>query len=140
MLARYIFECSLGRIKIYIELLAMIIKSSAYLITIILFIQVFAFLGSVQAVVELIVPGYHSIYLYTIEWFPGFAYCISCGIVLIMLTVASYIRCRAILKDTKCKNMDINNNSSNKKIFDSVATCDPIYKQVTTNLVQNNIL
>ena len=64
------------------------------------------------------------------EWFPEFAYCISCGIVLIMLTIACYIRCRAILKGTKCNNMDIHND---RKIFNSVATCDLIYKQVTSD-------
>ena len=55
-------------------------------------IKVFACVSSVQAMVEVVGPLYHVIYLGTIDWYPGFAYCISSMILISMIVITVYCR------------------------------------------------
>ena len=56
------------------------------------FIKVFACVSSVQAMVEVVGPLYHVIYLGTINWYSGFAYCISSVILILMIVITLYCR------------------------------------------------
>jgi len=54
--------------------------------------KVFACVASVQAIVELFGPVYHAIYLGTIDWYPGFAYCVSAFVLIFMIVMTIYCR------------------------------------------------
>ncbi len=105
----------------------------------------FACVSSIQAVVELIGPVYHLIYLGTIEWYPGFAYCVSFVILIIMLVMTIYCRwfltrwSSVIIGPTVCNNSDIN-NTRNTESFSSIAEIDPIYNQTTGSLEPRKVL
>ena len=45
-----------------------------------------------QAIVELFGPVYHAIYLGTIDWYPGFAYCVSAFVLIFMIAMTLYCR------------------------------------------------
>merc|ERR1711894_768342 len=54
--------------------------------------KVFACVASMQAIVELFGPVYHAIYLGTIDWYPGFAYCVSALVLIFMIAMTVYCR------------------------------------------------
>merc|ERR1712241_511852 len=95
--------------------------------------KVFACIASIQSVVELVGPVYHLIYLGTIDWYPGFAYCVSAFILIIMIVLTIY--CRWFLSRVSTASVgpvirstieekDTNNNQN----YSSIANYDPIYK------------
>ena len=51
----------------------------------------FACVGAIQALVGLISPVYQLIYRATYDWHLGFVYCISCTILILMLTLTLYV-------------------------------------------------
>merc|ERR1719351_504170 len=96
--------------------------------------KVFACVASMQAIVELFGPVYHAIYLGTIDWYPGFAYCVSAFVLIFMIMMTVYCRWFVFrwtekIADPKLYGKDvrsafyINNTNSSTKPYLSSKQC-----------------
>ena len=75
--------------------------------------------------VDFVGPLYNLIYLATLEWYPGFAYCLSNMILIVMIVMTLYCRWYVINWSKFDANMNINTKDMNKDIlqfWDSVTT------------------
>ena len=55
------------------------------------FLQVFACVGSITALVSFVSPIYNLIYAATYNWHKGFVYCVSCTILAFMFGLTAYV-------------------------------------------------
>jgi len=94
--------------------------------------KVFACVGAIQALVGLFSPLYSLIYRNTLEWHPGFVYCISCTVLALMLvlTLYAYIFMRKFEKWKKNQQL-MTNATQDTKVIEQIFK--PQYKQINND-------
>ena len=95
--------------------------------------------------VELVGPAYHLIYLGTIDWYPGFAYCVSAFILIIMIVLTIYCRwfhsrVSTASVGTVMRSTIKENDNNNNQNYSSIDLYDPVYKQSPIDTKPKNVL
>ena len=92
--------------------------------------------------VELVGPLYHVIYLATIAWYSGFAYCVSSLILMLMIAMTIYCRWFVSRGSMHTLNLDICKNRRKEKYdlstnvnLTPVSILGVVYKEVGLNPV-----